>query len=103
MSKFEFSKKTTTAKNGTKIERTIIKAKNEKNLITYKEVNKFVKKLEESGVELYKLKIVGHNRIKPFTIKSEGEDYDDKYMENKPSDVKTALDGFYEVIIINVN
>ena len=41
-SKFEFSKKTVPTKNNKNIETTIIKAKNQNNLISYAEVGKFV-------------------------------------------------------------
>jgi hypothetical protein len=100
-SKFEFSKKSVPTKNGKNIETTIIKAKNQNKRILYSELGKFVTKLEENGVNIRKLKIVGGNRLKPFTIKSENEDFDYDYMQNKPANVRNAIDGFYEIHIIN--
>ena len=100
-SKFEFSKKTVPTKNNKNIETTIIKAKNQNNLISYDEVGKFVQKLETNGVNISKLKIVGNNRIKPFTIKSENQDFDYDYIKNKPKNVGNAINGFYQVHIIN--
>ncbi len=100
-SKFEFSKKSVPTKNGKTIETTIIKAKNQNNLISYEEVGKFVSKLSQNGVNISKLKIVGNNRMKPFTIKSENQDFDHEYIRNKPKNVGNAIDGFYQVHIIN--
>ena len=99
--KFEFSKKTVPNKNGKNIEITVIKAKNIKNLITYEDVSQFVKALEKTDKDITKdLKIVGSNRIKPFTIKSLNEEYDFDYIRNKPQNVGDKLDGFFEIHFI---
>ena len=100
--KFEFSKSVKQNKNGKNLEITVIKAKSEKNLISYDDISKFVKTLKDSGVDITKdLIILGSNRIKPFTIKSLNQDYDYDYIRNKPQDVRDKLDGFYEIHFIN--
>lgn len=102
-SKFVFSKKEVLTKNNKKIETTIIKASKENNLITYNDVSKFIKKLENSDVNVSKLKIFGMNRLRNgFTMKSENQDFDYDYLRNKPSNVSEKLDGFYEIHLINL-
>ena len=102
-SKFEFSKKAIKTKNNKSIETTIIKAKKTDNLITYNDVSKMVKKLQDSGVNTTKLKIFGMNRLRNgFTMKSENENFDYDYLKNKPGDVSDKLDGFYEIHLINL-
>ena len=102
-SKFEFSQKEVKTKNNKKIKTTIIKASKADNLITYNDISKFVKKLQDNGVNTTKLKIFGMNRLRNgFTMKSENQDFDYDYLKNKARDVADKLDGFYEIHLINL-
>ena len=102
MPKFEYSKKSTVLKNGHTIETTTIKAPNPKSLISYDYLTQVIDKLQENGVDINKLRIFGSNRINAFTIKSENEEYDPHYLENKPKIEAEKLDGFHAISIVSV-
>lgn len=99
--KFNFSKDAKTLKNGDTLDITIIKSKDNKKLIKYDEITKLVNGLKTKGVDIKNnFRIIASSQVQPYTIKSQGEDYDPDYMRNKAEDVERALNGYFEVHII---
>lgn len=101
MQKIEIEKEIVKNKNGKNIEITRLKAKSDKNLITYKDIENIYNKMKNNNMVSSDAKIIGANRYKAFTLKSSGEKEfipEDEYYQNKPGSEK--LNGFYSIAII---
>lgn len=89
-----------TMKNGSSAEVVEVKASNNNDPMTYDDITKLLKGIESKGADLKNFQVVGLSKAGTFTIKGMDEDFDDKYMVNKPTEVRSALDGFYKIHMI---
>jgi hypothetical protein len=102
--KFTVSKEILETKTGVKIQKTIITAKKLNNLITYSDIEKLYKKMKNSNIDTTGMKIVGSNKYKLWTMKSEGEEDftpEEDYFKNKSEAEK--LNAYYQVVLIAKN
>lgn len=99
MSKFVIERNEVTTKKGMKMEKICIKAKSEKNLITYKDIENLYNKMK-TQYDTKNMKIVGNNRYTMWTLKSQGVDDIDTFEDYFGDDpVKDKVNGFYSVLM----
>jgi len=80
---------------------TTIRAKRENNLITINDLNKFVQKFEDEDIDVDDMKIIVCNKERRYwTIKSNGEEYDNRY-KGTENENNEKLNEFYEILFIS--
>lgn len=99
--KFSVTKELLKTKSGFSVETTRINANNPKNLITLDEVKQLLEVMKKKGKDIKKFKIIGMNKMRLMTLKTEGEDFiqnRDYYGDNTGEEEQ--LTHFYQIAII---